>query len=144
MLKPVCEADPVKPKEKKAEQKPAAKKEEVKAAPAEKPKDNIESLPPTDFNLYDFKTFFVNHEDKKGAAVDEWYKQLDWNGWAFWRFDYEKFGSEGTVLFKTDNLVTGFLSRAEHTTKYSFARMAVLGEEPNLDIVGVWLCRGKD
>jgi hypothetical protein len=40
--------------------------------------------------------------------------------------------------------VTGFLSRAEHTAKYSFARMAVLGEEPNLDIVGVWLCRGKD
>ena len=22
--------------------------------------------------------------------------------------------------------------------------MAVLGEEPKLDIVGVWLCRGKD
>ena len=38
-----------------------AKKEEVKAAPAEKPKDNVESLPPTDFNLYDFKTFYVNH-----------------------------------------------------------------------------------
>ena len=36
----------------------------------EKPKDNVESLPPTSFDLYNFKTFYVNHEDKGGAAVD--------------------------------------------------------------------------
>jgi len=44
------------------------KEEKKKAAPTpapvvkkEKVKDNVESLPPTSFNLYDFKTFFVNH-----------------------------------------------------------------------------------
>jgi len=67
---------------------------------------------------------------------------LDWDGWAFWFFHYEKYGKEGQVLHVTNNLVTGFMNRAEHTSKYTFARHGVLGEEPNLEIQGVWLCRG--
>lgn len=134
-LKPSGLIEPVKVK--KEAPKPAAAKPKV----VEKAKDNIESLPPTPFNVYDFKTFYVNHPDKKGAAVDEWYKMLDWDGWAFWFFHYEKYGDEGTVLHVTNNLVTGFMSRAEHTSKYTFARHGVFGEEPNLEIMGVWLCR---
>ena len=61
----------------------------------EKEKDNVESLPPTTFDVYEFKTFYVNHPDKKGAAVDEWYKMLDWEGWSFWYLHYEKCGCEG-------------------------------------------------
>lgn len=141
-LKPKCVADPVEAAPKK-EAKPAAKKEEkADAGPAAPAKDNVASLPPSAFDVYNFKTFYVNHPDKRGVAVDEWYKQLDWAGWAFWRFEYEKFGKEGTVLYQTDNLLTGILSRAEHTSKYTFGRMAVLGDEPTLDITGVWLCRG--
>ena len=136
-LKPVCIPDQV-----------PAKKEEKKVAPAaapkkaEKPKDNVESLPPTSFNVYDFKTFYINHPDKKGAAVDEWYKMLDWEGWSFWHFHYEKYTGEGEKLHVTNNLMSGFLSRAEHVNKYCFARHGVFGEEPNLEIMGVWLCRG--
>jgi elongation factor 1-gamma len=118
---------------------------QVAAKPKEvvvKPKDNIESLPPTDFVIYDYKTFLVNHPDKGGVGMDESYKQIDWNGWSYWFFHYEKFGKEGQVLFSTNNLVTGFLSRAEHTSKYTFARHGVFGEEPNLEVMGVWLCRG--
>ena len=74
--------------------------------------------------------------------MDESYKMIDWEGWSFWFFHYEKFGKEGQVLFSTNNLVTGFLSRAEHTTKYVFARHGVFGEEPDLEVMGVWLCRG--
>ena len=40
--------------------------------------------------------------------------------------------------------MTGFLSRAEHTSKYTFGRHAVLGDEPNLQIRGVWLFRGQE
>ena len=69
---------------------------------------------------------------------------MDWNGFSYWFFHYEKFGKEGTVLFSTNNLVTGFLSRAEHTSKYCFARHGVFGQEPNLEIFGVWLCRGPN
>jgi elongation factor 1-gamma len=135
-LKPVCTVE---------------KKEVKKAAPVaaaaapkkeEKKKDNVESLPPTPFNVYDFKTFFINHTDKKGAGVDEWYKMLDWEGWSFWHFHYEKYTGEGEKLHVTNNLMSGFLSRAEHVSKYSFARHGVFGQEPNLEIMGVWLCRG--
>ena len=133
-LKPVCIAEV---KEKKAAPVAAAKpKAEAKVL------DNVESLPPTAFNVYDFKTFFVNHPDKKGAAVDEWYKMLDWEGWSFWEFHYEKYTGEGEKLHVTNNLMSGFLSRAEHVNKISFARHGVFGEEPNLEIKGVWLCRG--
>jgi len=127
------------------------KEEKPKAAAAAEPKpkaekvlDNVESLPPTSFNVYDFKTFFVNHADKKGVAVDEWFKMLDWEGWAFWHFHYEKYGKEGTVLHVTNNLMGGFLNRAEHVSKYAFARHGVFGEEPKLEIMGVWLLRGTE
>jgi elongation factor 1-gamma len=43
-----------------------------------------------------------------------------------------------------NNLMGGFLSRAEATSKYCFGRHVVLGDEPNLQIYGVWLVRGKD
>jgi elongation factor 1-gamma len=135
-LKPSGLIEPVKVK--KEAPKPAAKKE----AKPEKPKNNIDALPPTNFNVYDYKTFYVNHPDKKGAAIDETYKMLDWEGWSYWHFHYDIYGDEGAKLHVTNNLLTGFLSRAEHTSKYTFARMAVLGEEPKLEIKGCWLVRG--
>lgn len=142
-LKPVCLADPAQEEKKKAAKaKAAAPKAEV--VKVEKKKDNVESLPPSSFNVYDFKTEFVNSTDKKGAGVDSWYKQLDWEGWSFWHFHYEKYGNEGKLLHVTNNLLTGFLSRADHTTKYCFARMGVFGEEPELDIMGIWLVRGQE
>ena len=38
-------------------------------------------------------------------------------------------------------MVTGFLKRAEFATNYTFARHGVFGEEPNLEIMGVWLIK---
>jgi len=142
-LKPVCLPDPAKEEKKKAAAAKAAAPK-VEAAKVEKKKDNVESLAPSPFNVFDFKTTFINHADKKGAAVDLWYKELDWAGWSFWHFHYEKYGTEGQLLHVTNNLLTGFLSRAEHTTKYTFGRMGVFGEEPNLEIMGVWLVRGLE
>ena len=81
-MKPVTVPDAkVETKEKKDN-----KKEAKKAAPAaqakpdkpEKVKDNVESLPPTSFDLFNFKTLYVNHKDKKGAGVDTFYEMLDW------------------------------------------------------------------
>ncbi len=138
-LKPVVTAE--KKEEKKKAQAPAPKVEKKKE---EKPKDNVESLPPTNFNLFDFKTLFVNHPDKGGKGVDTWYEMLDWEGWSFWHFHYDKYEGEGEKLHVTNNLMNGFLSRAEHTSKYTFARHGVFGEEPNLEIMGVWLLRGQE
>ena len=138
-MKPVVVAD-VKKEEKKKEAAPVAKKE-VKA---EKKQDNVEALPPSSWIVYDFKTFFVNHKDKRGAAIDEWYKNLDWDGWSFWFLHYDIYEGEGAKLYITKNLLGGFLSRAEHTAKYSFGRHAVVGEIPDLQIMGVWLMRGQE
>lgn len=139
---PVVVAEAKKEEPKKKQQQQAAKPKEAAPKKEEKPKDNVQSLPPTPFDLYNFKTFFVNHPDKKGAAVDQMYKDLDWDGWAFWRFEYDILPKEGEKEHVANNLMNGFLSRAEHTNKYCFARHCVLGEVPKLQIIGVWLCRG--
>jgi elongation factor 1-gamma len=120
--------------EKKEEKKKEAPKEAQKA-PEEKPAkvlDNVESLPPTPFDLFSFKTLYVNHPDKKGEGVDEWYKTLDWEGWSFWRLDYDIYEGEGAKEHITSNLLGGFINRAEHTAKYTFGRIGVFGDEPNL------------
>jgi hypothetical protein len=135
---PLCIAEKKEEKKKEAAAPVVAK--EVKKE--EKVKDNVESLPESAFDLYSFKTFFVNHQDQKGEGVSEWYKMLDWEGWSFWEFHYEKYTGEGEKLHVTNNLMNGFLSRADHVNKYTFARMAVMGEEPNLEIMGCWLVRG--
>jgi hypothetical protein len=62
-MKPVVVADKKEEKKVAAPVVAAAPKPEKKE---EKVKDNVESLPPTNFDLYSFKTFFVNHPDRKG------------------------------------------------------------------------------
>jgi len=66
----------------------AAKKEEVKAAapvkkeaahdedeaPKKKEENPLDVLPPTPFNLYDFKTFFVNCPDKRGEGMKTFFE----------------------------------------------------------------------
>lgn len=82
--------------------------------------------------MFSFKTLFVNHPDKKGAGVDTMYEMLDWEGWSLWRIEYDIYPGEGDKIHKCNNLMGGFLSRAEHVSKYTFARQCVLGEEGSL------------
>jgi len=46
--------------------------------------------------------------------------------------NYDIYEGEGAKEHITKNLLGGFLNRAEHTNKYTFGRMCVLGDEPNL------------
>lgn len=140
-LKPLTVAEKKKEEPKKAA---APKPKEEPKKKEEKPKDNVAALPPTDFDLYSFKTFFINHKDQKGAGIDEMYKMLDWNGWAFWKLEYDIYEGEGAQEHIANNLMNGFLNRAEFANKICFARQCVLGEIPNLQIYGVWLMRGPN
>lgn len=45
-------------------------------------------------------------------------------------------------MFLTNNLMNGLIQRLEHFRKYAFAVHGVYGDEPNLEIRGVWLWRG--
>lgn len=89
--------------------------------------DNVQSLPETKFDLFSFKTLFVNHPDKAGKGVDTFYEMLDWDGWSFWRIEYDIYPGEGDKYHVCNNLLSGFLMRAEHTSKYTFGRQCVLG-----------------
>ena len=44
----------------------------------------------------------------------------------------------------TRNLANGFLQRLEHFRKYCFGVWGVYGEEPNLEIKGLFMWRGVD
>ena len=127
--------------------KPAAKPKKAddgdeEEKPKDKTKNPLDLLPETKFDLYNFKTLFVNHPDKANGGVDELIKQFDKEGWSMWFLQYEKYKGEGEVMYKTENLLQGFLQRFEKFNKYSFARMCVTGEEPNLEIEGVFMWRG--
>jgi len=136
-MKPIA---PPKEAPKKQEAKP---KEEAKA-PQKKEANPLETLPPSPFNLDEFKTFFVNLEDKRGAGMDHFFKNYDPNGYCIYFVDYDKAEGEGEVLYMTQNLMKGFLQRIDHFRKHTFSMHAVLGEEPKLEIQGVWLFRGTE
>ncbi len=44
----------------------------------------------------------------------------------------------------TKNLMDGFMQRIEHFRNYTMSRHCVLGEEPSLEIKGLWLWRGTE
>jgi elongation factor 1-gamma len=143
---------------------PATKKDQPKDAKADKPvekkkkkdddndeedepvvkseKNPLDSLPPSKFNLFDFKTLFVNAADKHEALKFFW-ENYDNEGYSLYNVHYIKVEGEGKVLFLTNNMMNGFLQRLEHFRKYAFAVHGVYGEEPNLEIKGVWCWRGQ-
>lgn len=122
-------------------------KEEKKQAPKKaepKPKSKLETLPPTTMDLNEFKYWFINHTDRD-AAFDEFYtSKLDKEGWSFWELNYIKYPGEGEQLWKTNNLLNGFIQRAEPFGKWSYGVQMIYGEEPNLDMKGVWMWRGHE
>jgi len=130
----------------KAEKAPEKKEKEAADEEDDAPKDKseknpLDALPPSPFNFYDFKTLFVNAPNKKDA-VDEFFKQFDAKGYSAYYVEYIKAEGEGKVLYMTNNLMGGLLQKLEHFRKYAFAVHGVYGEEPNLEIRGIWVWRG--
>jgi len=144
------EAKKAEPKKKEAPQpkkeapKPKKKEEDEEEEPKEvKAKNPLDSLPPSSFNLFDYKTLFVNHPSKKEALQTFW-EQFDNEGYSVWRMEYEKAEGEGKVTFLTSNLMNGFLQRLESFRKYAFGVVGIYGDEPNLEIRGCWVWRGTE
>ena len=108
-LKPVLAA----PKEeKKAAPKQEAKKEATPAdeeKPAKKDVNPLDALPPTKFDLYAFKTFFVNEPDKRGKGMQFFFDNYDREGYCIYFLHYEKYEGEGQVQYQFANLLNGFL-----------------------------------
>jgi len=103
----------------------------------------LDVLPPTTFDLYSFKTLFVNIPDKRGEGMKFFFENYDREGYCVYFVHYEMYADEGKVLHITLNLLNGFLQRIDNFRKHTFAMHAMLGDEPALQIQGVWLFRGK-
>jgi len=129
-------------KKEKEEKKPKKDDDDEDDEPKEKKEKNpLDSLPPSTFNLFDFKTLFVNAKDKS-EAVKFFFDNFDKNGYSVYWVRYIKDETTGKVLFLTNNLMKSAIQKLDDMRKYAFAVEGVHGEEPNLEIRGVWVWRG--
>mmetsp|Transcript_21842 Transcript_21842/g.39819 ORF Transcript_21842/g.39819 Transcript_21842/m.39819 type:complete len:430 (+) Transcript_21842:534-1823(+) len=132
-----------------AEKKQPAKKEEQKApapaldAPEKKGPNPLDLLPPSAFILDEWKKLYANSKDKASTLPWFW-EHYDPEGYSIWVFKYNKLPGECTVVYRTNNLLNGFLQRMEEFRKYSFGYLGIYGAEPELDIAGCFMWRGKD
>jgi elongation factor 1-gamma len=72
------------------------------------------------------------------------YEEFRHEDYSVWFFHYDKYEGEGIKLSHTSNLMNGFLQRCDPFRKHTLSVHAVMGEEPNLEIMGVWLFRGPE
>jgi hypothetical protein len=121
------------------------------SAPVKKEEKKVEGdqFVKTDFVLYDYKTFLVNLKDMGGegiAKTKEMFQSAGFNNaFSYWYFKYDKYGDEGQVHYKFSNLLTGWMQRCDPKLSGTcFARMLMLGNEPNLDIEGVWMIHNQE
>merc|ERR1712060_915615 len=82
-------ADAGKKKQKQEQPKPKPKEEKAEEKPAKKDINPLEALPPSDWNFFDFKTLM----------------------------HYDKYGNEGEVLYKTENLMKGYHKKVDRFGK---------------------------
>ncbi|KAI0073217.1 elongation factor 1-gamma [Panus rudis PR-1116 ss-1] len=132
----------------KAEKKP--KKEEVEEEeddiPKEepKPKNPLDLLPKSTFNLEDWKRAYSNKDTRgPGGSIEWFYQNFDKEGFSVWRVDF-KYNNELTQTFMSSNQIGGFFNRLEASRKYLFGSVGVLGETNNSIITGVLIVRGQD
>lgn len=101
-------------------------------------------MPQTTFDLFNYKTLIVNAADKKEALSTLW-QSWDNNAFSFWFVHYQKYEGEGVSLPPTNNLMNGFLQRMDDKMrKHALGVLGVYGEEPSLEIMGVFLWRGAE
>lgn len=52
---------------------------------------------------------------------------------------YIKYEGEGQKVYVFNNMKTGFIQRCDPARKKAFGTYSIYGDEPNLEISGVWL-----
>jgi len=140
------EAKKEEPKPKKEEAKPKKKEadeeEEEESFDDESPKGKnpLDQLPPSKLVMDEWKRMYSNN-DTRSVAMPWFFEHYDASGYSLWFCRY-KFPEELEVVFKTANLVGGFLQRLDKLRKYGFGSTLIFGEDGALDIEGAWLVRG--
>jgi len=107
----------------------------------------LDSLPESKLVLDEWKRTYSNTKKIKEEAMPWLWEHFDSEGYSLWTCDY-KYNNELEALFKTCNLVGGFVQRLDPLRKYGFGSMLIFGDEESTpkkyEVSGVWLVRGKD
>jgi elongation factor 1-gamma len=139
------------PEQPKKQSKKESKKEDEEE-PAEedeykepKKKSKLESLPPSPFNLDEWKRTYSNLKDTRKDALPWLWKHFDPQGYSFWFADY-KYSSDlnNEPLFKILNLVNGWIQRLDQLHKWGFGTILIFGKEGDIHIGSAWLFRGLE
>ena len=117
------------------------KKETKKEIKKENP---LDLLPPSKFDLNNFKKEFCENGNKK-EAMEKFWKDFDPKGYSLWLIEYQNLESEGKKLFRMKNSKNFFLERIDDDfKKYSFGVHGVYGNNNEFKVKGLWMWRGED
>ena len=134
----------LKPLELKIEKKIKIITEDKKPEEIKEEINPLDFLPPSIFDLNNFKTEFFNNNNKTKVMQNFW-NQYDPKGYSLWLIEYQNLESESTKLFRMKNSKNFFLERLDDNfKKYSFGIHGVYNSNNEYKIRGVWLWRGDD
>ena len=109
-----------------------------------KEKNPLDSLPPSKFDIKQFKKDFFEDNNKKNVMENFW-KEFDNKGYSLWLIEYNNIESEGKKLFRMKNSKNFFLERIDDDFKnYAFGVHGVYGNNNEYKVKGVWMWRGLD
>jgi len=131
------EKQPHQPKE----QKPKEEKEKEETFEEPKTANPLDSLPPSKFNLENWKRFYSNNDE--ATAIKFFWENIDLEGFSLWYCSYKEKELKQKI-FMTCNLVGGFFQRLEEVRKYAFGSFCVFGEDGSNELHGVWVFRGQE
>jgi len=131
-----------KPVEKAQPKQEKKEEEEEEAAPQPKKANPLDLLPPSKFVLDEWKRTYSNAKDTRDACKWFW-ENFDPEGFSLWYSEY-KYNDELDVVFKSCNLMGGFIQRLESLRKYGFGSLLLFGKDGDLEISGVWVVRGTE
>jgi hypothetical protein len=90
---------PTLPPKEKVVAKPQAAAKDESEKPEKKDVDPLDELPPSKLDLYNFKTFYVNHPDRKGEGIKFFFDNYVPEDYTIYHVEYQKYPGEGEVLY---------------------------------------------
>jgi len=128
-------------------QKQQGKQQEKKKEKKKKPVHWSKTLPKSAMSLDATKKLFFNKQPFNEKFFDTFWDTFDAEGYSFFLQKYN-YNAENTVYFQAQNLLGGYLQRAESCRKYAFGCIMLTGakdeETPPYSASGIWLFRGKE
>lgn len=127
---------------KKDKKQPKQEKKEKKKKPVHWSKN----LAKSSMSLDATKKLFFNKRPINKNFFEEFWSTMDNQGYSFWLQNYN-YNAENKIYFQAQNLLGGYLQRAESCRKYAFGCFMLAGtneETPPYNACGCWLFRGTE